>query len=344
MNGILLNRSTSTPLWAAVVFCALSLGSATRATAQERPASAAVELIVPWGTGGGADQLAREMKRLLLRVGMVANVTNVAGRTGNAGMEKLLTSSSDGRMVSVLTAETYCLLAYANPGWKPADVIPLAIMIRQSSGFFLPTSGIFKSWIEFEREARLKPRSLRVAISGLGSTDYLMLQQLSLKGIQLTPVPFENPEQRFQAVLNGQADALYEQPADVAALLQNKQLQPVLFFAPARIPQFKDVPVSSELGYGNGLAQFRAIVAKVGTDPQRVKAFSEALDQISETAEYRAFLKEQMAIDGSYIPAKRASAFLQQTFQEMRQIIDTLPFHAQHLWEGHSVAGYIEPF
>ena len=342
MNWIL--RSKTAPLWVSVLCCALSLGSTSRATAQERTASGSVEIIVPWGPGGGADQLARETTKLLQRVGMLAKVTNTPGRTGNAGMEKLLASPSDGRLVSVLTAETYCLLAYANPGWKPADVVPLAIMIRQPSAFFLPTSGSFKSWSEFEKEARQKPRSFRVAISGLGSPDYLMLQQLSLKGIQLTPVPFENPEQRYQAVLNGQADALYEQPADVATLLQNKQIQPVLFFASARVPGFKDVPVSGELGFGTGFAQFRAIVVKVGTDPQRVKALSETLDQIAETPEYKAFLKDQLAIDGSYIPAKGASAFLQQAFSSMKQTVDTLPLHAQHIWEGQSVSEYIEPF
>ncbi|MEO6409751.1 MAG: tripartite tricarboxylate transporter substrate binding protein [Burkholderiaceae bacterium] len=343
MNWILTNKSTSALIWVALLCFTLSLAP-TNAAAQERTASGSVEILVPWGIGGGADQLARETAKLLQRVGMPATVTNIPGRTGNAGMEKFLASPSDGLLVSVLTAETYCLLAYANPGWKPADVVPLAIMIRQPSAFFLPTSGSFKSWNEFEKQARQKPRSLRVAISGLGSPDYLMLQQLSLKGIQLTPVPFENPEQRFQAVLNGQADALYEQPADVATLLQGKQLQPVLFLASARVPAFKDVPVSSELGYGNGLAQFRAIVAKVGTDPRRVKALSQALDQIAETPEYRAFLTAHLATDGSYIPATSASAFLQQALKEMKQTVDTLPLHAQHLWEGQSVSEYIQPF
>ena len=344
MNCILTDRSKGAPLWAAVLCCALSLGSTSRAAAQERATSGSVEIIVPWGPGGGADQLAREMTKLLQRVGLLAKVTNTPGRTGNAGMEKLLASPSDGRLVSVLTAETYCLLAYANPGWQPADVVPLAIMIRQPSAFFLPASGSFKSWTEFEKEARQKPRSLRVAISGLGSPDYLMLQQLSLKGIHLAPVPFENPEQRYQAVINGQADALYEQAADVATLLQSKQIQPVLFFASTRIPGFGDVPVSGELGFGNGFAQFRAIVAKVGTDPQRIKALSEALDQIAETPEFKAFLKDQMAIDGSYIPAKDAPAFLRQAFKEMKQTVNTLPTHAQHIWEGQSVLEYIQPF
>ncbi len=134
MNRILSSKAPA--LLAAVVCCTITLGWPGRATAQAA-ASGPVEIIVPWGTGGGADQLARETAKLLQRaLDTPAKVTNIPGRTGNAAMQKFLASPSDGRLLSVLTAETYCLLAYANPGWKPADVVPLAIMVRQPSAFF----------------------------------------------------------------------------------------------------------------------------------------------------------------------------------------------------------------
>lgn len=334
---------TSTP--AAALFCVFALGSTSQTCAKETTAVKTLEIIVPWGTGGGADQLARQTATLLERTHhMPTKVTNIAGRTGNAGMEKFLASPSDGHSLLVLTAETYCLVAMANPGWNPGDVVPLAIMMRQPSAFFLPTNGLNKSWEAFEKEARQKPRSLRVAISGLGSPDYMMLHTLSLKGIELTAVPFENPAERYQAVLNGQVDALYEQPGDVATLIQGKQLQPVLFLASARVAGFENVPVSSELGFGSGLPQFRAIVAKTGTAPQKIKALSAAFDQIAAMPEYKAFLKRQLAHADSYIPAKDASAFLQQQLKEIKQIVDTLPLHAQYSWEDKEIAEYIHPF
>jgi tripartite-type tricarboxylate transporter receptor subunit TctC len=183
----------------------------TRVDAQEQENLGALEIVVPWGPGEGADRLARQTARQLQRPSTSPpKVTNVPGRTGNLAMAKFLAAPADGHSLEVMTSETYCLLAYLNPGWKASDVVPLAIMMSQPSAFFLPTSSRFKTWKEFEAEARQKPRTLRVAIAGVGSPDYMTLQQLNLKGIDLVPVPFAEPEERYRALQNGQADAVYE--------------------------------------------------------------------------------------------------------------------------------------
>ena len=125
---------TSTPaaLSATALFCVLALGSTSQTGAKETTAVKTLEIIVPWGTGGGADHLARQTATLLNRTNHApTKVTNIAGRTGNAGMENFLASPNDGDLLLVLTAETYCLVSMANPGWNPSDVVPIAIMMRQ---------------------------------------------------------------------------------------------------------------------------------------------------------------------------------------------------------------------
>ena len=275
----------------ASAFCvsivALSCLSTTLALADEKPGAGAVELIVPFGTGGGADQLAREISKLLTGIlPAPVKVMNIPGATGNTGIAKLLAAPSDGNTMAVLTADTFSLLAYLNPGWKMSDIIPLAIMTKQPSALFLPANSRFKNWAEFEKEARLRPDTLRVAITGLGSPDYLTLQQLAAKGIKLAPVPLSNPEERYRAPMEGKADALYEQQGDIQELIDAKQLRPILVFNAARVATFKDVPASQELGLANARNQFRAIVVKSGTDPAKVRAMSESLDKVAAMPQY----------------------------------------------------------
>lgn len=322
----------------------LSLGSIAPATARAQP-SDALEVIVPWGPGGGADQLGRVVARLLQnRTNAVVDVVNVPGKTGNLGMHKLLQAPSDGRSLIVLTAETFCLQAYHNPGWVPDDVIPLAIMMRQPSALFVASNSRFADWKAIENEARRKPKALRVAISGAGSPDFMLLQTLAAKGMHLVPVPYERPEQRYQAVLDGKADLLYEQPGDVKALTERRQLRPVLAVSAERMPFFKDTPTTAELGYGEGPAQFRAIAVKAGTDPARVKQLAETLNEIATASEFKAFLAEQLAIEASHIPAKMAPAFLRRELEAMRRTFAALSTHAQYLWDGTQEAEqYTQP-
>ena len=317
----------------------------THLMAQEKPLSGELELIVPFGPGGGADQLAREIAQRL--EGLVAGhvmVNNIPGATGNTAIAKLLAAPSDGNTMAVLTADTFSLLAYLNPGWKLADIVPLAIMIKQPSALFLPQTSRFNTWAEFEKEARQRPNTLRVAITGLGSPDYLALQQLFSKGIRLAPLPRANPEERFRAVLEGKADALYEQQGDIQSLIDAKQLRPVLAFGAARLAAFKEVPDSQELGIAHVPNQFRAIVVKAGTDPAKIKALSEALNKMAALPQYTSFLDKQSALKNSYVPGQNAALFMQGELDEMKKIVDSLPFHARYLFSEAEFERYAEPF
>ena len=225
----------------ALVVSLLSLSLAITAYAQDKDKTAAnpIEIIVPWGTGGGADQFGRTSAKLLEGVlNMPVTVTNIPGATGNIGMAKLLKAPSDGRSLAILTADTYALLAHLNPGWNASDVIPLAIMMKQPSAIFVPADSRFSNWSDFEKEARAKPKTLRVAITGLGSPDYMTLQQLAAKNISLVPVPLANPEERYGAIKDGRADALYEQPGDVKNMIEGKEVRALVFFSAARAPGF----------------------------------------------------------------------------------------------------------
>ena len=289
-----------------------------------------VEIIVPFGTGGGADELARFCAPLLeLANRAPVTVVNVPGATGNVGMARLLSAPSDGTTLAVLTGDTYASLAYYNAPWNTKDVTPLGILTRQSSALFVAASSPFRTWQDFAAHARKSPRTLRVAISGYGSPDYIMLEQLSTKGIQLTPLPLDNPEERYQALLDGAADALYEQPGDVRKFMEAAKMRPLLMFGVSREPEFKDVPASAEVGMGNGLPQFRAVVVKAGTDPRIVKALAEAFARIATMPEFKSFLAHQFAAPASFVGADNAQAFMQSQIDEMKKVVVGMPLHAQ---------------
>src|SRR6478735_1394445 len=125
---------------------ALACALPASASAQKTGA-VALELVVPFGPGGGADTLGRATAKMLSGIlGEPVQVSNVPGATGRQGIGKLIAKPADGRTLAVLTADTFTLQAYANPRWKLGDVIPLGIMMKQPSALFLPSNGPFKSW------------------------------------------------------------------------------------------------------------------------------------------------------------------------------------------------------
>jgi tripartite-type tricarboxylate transporter receptor subunit TctC len=130
----------------------------------------------------------------------------------------------------------------------------------------------------------------------------------------------------------------------VKEFIENKQMLPVLFFGAERDAAFRNIPSSRELGFGTGLPQFRAIVVRDGTEPERIKALSDALGKIAATPEYKTFLKEQMASDDSYMAGKDAVDFMQGQLKMMKEAIDALPYEARFIIQAKEFEEYVEPF
>lgn len=293
-------------------------GAALTAAAQEKYPTRPIEFIVPWGPGGGADQLARKIAPGLekeLKVSLP--VINAPGATGQTGLTKMLTAPADGYSISVLIADTFALQLDPATKWKPTDIVPAAIMIQQPSAFFVAQNSPLKTWKDVEAEARKRP--LKVGVTGFGSADDLHVIYFSGKGLQLASVPMPKPSERYTAILGGHADLLYEQLGDVKSFLDGKQMRPIIIFAETRFPEFGNIPVSHELGYPIAISQFRSIVMKAGTDASRVKTVSDALAKVAASDDYKAWLKDQYADEKSFVGAADAVAFMKRELDTMRK-------------------------
>jgi len=289
------------------------------AFSQDKYPARPIDVIVPWGPGGGADQLARLTAKLMepqLKTSLP--VVNVPGATGATGMAKLLADPAEGYAMAVYIADTNALLAGPNPRWTLKDITPIAIMMQVPSFLFVAQNSPIKDWAAFEKAAKDKPKQLKVATLGFGSVDDMTLQFLASKGITVVEVPYAKPSERYVSVIGGHVDALYEQAGDVRQFILNKQIRPIVIFGKERLAAFKDIPSSYELGYHIALPQFRSYVVKAGTPAERVKILSDALAKAAATPEYQKFLEENFSAKDSFIPADKAEPYLAAQVADMK--------------------------
>lgn len=300
---------------------AAGCGGQSRSTAEKFP-TRPVEFIVPWGPGGGADQLARVSAKGaegILKVSMP--VLNVSGATGATGMAKLQAAQPDGHTISVYIADTHAVLTTGKASWKMDDIAPVAVMLKAPSYLFVKSDSPFKTWEDFEKAAKASPGKYKVATLGEGSVDDVTLKYLERKGIKVTGVPYPNPGERYTSVLGGHVDLVYEQAGDVRQYLEGKQIRPLIIFNEERWPSMKDIPCSKELGYEIYLPQFRSVIAKAGTDPKKLKVLSDAFKQVYDSPEYQKFLEEQYAKKDSYMGPDDARNFMLKEMQNMKAIL-----------------------
>ncbi len=295
------------------------------ALAQDKYPTRAVDMIVPWGPGGGADILGRLIgQRLENELMNPFPVINLPGASGTIGIAKIVGANPDGHSMAVLTADTVMAVASGSAQWKMEQLLPLGVMIRQPSGLFVRNDSRFKTWQDVIAEAKLKPGTITVAITGAGSPDEFTVAYLAKLGVPLLGIPYPRPAERYTAVLGTHADILYEQAGDVRGFLEARQMRPLLFFANERIAaQFPDTPVSREFGYDILLPQFRAIVTRAGVDPKRAALLSSMLEKFAASPEFAKYLGEQFALPDSFIGGKAAQTFIATEFEAMRKLAAT---------------------
>jgi len=313
------NRGRSAAL-AAILAIGLALAAPCTPAAQDFP-SRPIEFIVPWGPGGGADQLARMLAKLMEpRLKVSIPVINVPGATGQTGLTKLLTAPADGYSIATFTGPTFALLAGTPPPkWSMKDLQPLGVVVQQISAFLVAEGGRFKTWADVEKAA--KTERLRVAITGFGSDDDLTVNFLTKRGLRFLSVPMAKPGERYSSVLGGHADVLYEQIGDVRSFVDSKQLKPVIFFSEKRDAAFPDVPSSVELGYEVTLPQFRAVVVRGGTDAKIVKKLADALADAVKDPEYVAFLKDQHADPDGFVLAAESGPYFGKLLKGLKELV-----------------------
>ena len=305
-----------------LVLASLAVLLAVPVVAQEKYPNRPIDFIVPFGTGGGADAMAREIGALAQPIlGVALPVSNVPGATGNTGMAQVLSGKPDGYTIAVYIADTLATIPAGLARYKPDDLDWIVRTQVADSFLFVKADSPFKTIQDLFKHAQANPGKLRVASTGFGSVDDLTVRFLEKKGYKMTTVPYPKPGERYAAALGGHAEVLYEQAGDIQQYVKAKQLRPLIIFAESRHPAFAEVPASKELGLEITLPQFRGIVARRGMPPERAKALAEAFRKATDTPQWKAFLEQWYMRADSFLGPEQFGPWVREQVDVMDRLV-----------------------
>jgi tripartite-type tricarboxylate transporter receptor subunit TctC len=280
--------------------------AAPAARGQEKYPARPIDFICTWGTGGGADAMARQIGSLSqLSLGVALPVSNVPGASGNTGMAQLLSAKPDGYTIATYIQDTLMTIPMGLARYKVDDLDWIVRTQVADSFLFVRTDSRFKTIQDLFKYAQANPGKLRVASTGFGSVDDVTVLFLAKKGYRMTTVPYPKPGERYAAALGGHAEVLYEQAGDVLQYLKAKQLRPLVIFAEKRHPAFTEVPTAKELGIELTLPQFRGIVTRKGTPADRIQTMADAFHKAMQTPQWKTFAEEWYFAPDSYMGPDR---------------------------------------
>lgn len=271
-----------------------------------------VDMVVPFGAGGGADQVARiAATSMEEELGAQLPVINTPGATGSTGMTSMLTDPP-GESVAILIQDTLATVPYGSASFGLDQIQGVCRLQEMPSALFVQSDGPYQDWEALAAAARERPGEVRVATVGQGGVDDVMLAALSEQaGVEFRAVPFSDPSERYAALLGGAVDALYEQPGDVLSNLESGEFEPVMVFAKERVEGLEgDYVLGRDVGVDLILNQFRGIVTNAEADSETVGRLSDACAAVQEDPDFTEFQEQNFSTPESYQDAEEFTEYI----------------------------------
>src|SRR5918996_5711912 len=164
-------------------------GGAAQAAWPERP----IQLIVPWGAGGGTDATARIIGSLLEKdLKQPINVVNRTGGSGVVGHSAIATAAPDGYTLGMITVEITMMHWQGLTDLKPDSYTPLALMNEDPPGVQVPASAPYKTVKELADAIKAAPAGkMKASGTGQGGIWHLALVGwLTAMGLKADHVPW----------------------------------------------------------------------------------------------------------------------------------------------------------
>lgn len=291
--------------------------SANKTNYPKRP----ITIIVPWGTGGGSDQMTRALAKAAESVSDVKFVIqNMPGAGGLTGLNYVMQQPADGYTLYEVLTDQLVQMATNETDYKLGnDITP--VMRSQAVINFLYVNGKedrFSNFDEFIAFAKENDGQVKVGTTGLNSFDAVMLKAIEDKyGFKFKNVPFNKPSERYAALQGGFIDVLFEQIGDVIQFVESGEYKPLIVYNDERLSDFSDVPTTVELGIEETTPYNRGIWAKSGTPQEVLDYLDEVFKQATETDEWKTFNNKQVALDTSYLNGKDFLIELNKTYKKL---------------------------
>jgi len=307
----------------AVAVCAASL-AAFPASAQDYPTKA-VEFIVPFAPGGGADASQRAFNKFAEPlVGHPLPINNKPGAAGTTGWAEMVRASNDGYTLTIATPPFNIIPALVKPketGYTLDQftnicvyaVVPDVIVVRKDSEY--------KTLEDLVTFAKANPKKLAAANTGTLGADFmttLLIEKAT--GIEMSQVPFSSGALALQAMLAGTTDVFVA--STLYAVAQADTLVALAIASDERDPLIPDVPTFTELGYDVISKRLRVVSGPPGLPENVVAYWADICKQVTDNPEFQAEM-DTLGQPVSYAGPEEAAAMVTRMTADMQAIVDT---------------------
>jgi tripartite-type tricarboxylate transporter receptor subunit TctC len=280
-----------------VVTCAVLAVSAGAAGAWEP--TKPVEFIVPAGTGGGADQMARIIAPLVEKYKLSSRPVVVVNKPGGAGAEGFTyvkAKEGDAHTIIITLSNLFTTPLHTGVPFNWKDLTPVARLALDEFILWVNAETPYKAAKDYVEAVKAKPGTFKMGGTGSAQEDQIVTIQLEQAlGLKFIYVPFKGGGEVCANLVGKHVDSTVNNPIECAGHRAAGKVRPLAVFDDERLTAkgWGEIPTVKEaLGANIEYLMLRGIFGAPKMPADAVAFYQSMLQKVYETPEFKDYMEK----------------------------------------------------
>ncbi len=290
-----------------------------------------VEFIIPAGTGGGADQMARFIQGIVAKNKLMKQPMVVINKAGGAGAEGFLdvkeAKGDPHKLIITLSNLFTTPLATHTPfNWR--DLTPVQMMALDNFVLWVNAETPYKTPKEYVAAVKAGEGKFKMGGTGSKQEDQIITVAIERQtGAKFTYISYRGGGEVAVQLVGKHVDSTVNNPIEAVAQWRAGALRPLCVFDAKRMPyktkitktmSWYDIPTCKETGLDVEYLMLRGIFMPGGVTEEQAQYYVDVLKKVRETPDWKSFL-EQGAFNQTTLNGKDYEAWVAR--EEARHIL-----------------------
>ncbi|HEY2560054.1 MAG TPA: tripartite tricarboxylate transporter substrate binding protein [Caldimonas sp.] len=332
----LAGRSIQARCAAAAALLAASLAAAPAAAAWEP--TKPVEFIVPAGTGGGADQMARLIQGVIQKHNLLPTSMVVVNKSGGSGAEGFLymknAKGDPYKLIITLSNLFTTPLATGVPfSWK--DYTPVAMLALDEFILWVNADTSFKTPKDYLEAVKKEPGKMKMGGTGSRQEDQIITAMIEQQtGARFAYVPYKGGGEIAVQLAGKHIDSSVNNPIEAVAQWRAEKVRPLCVFDSKRLDyhdklvgdlSWNSIPTCKESGLDIEYLMLRGIFMPAGVTDEQVAYYVNLFKKLRETPEWKKLMSDG-AFNQSFMTGKEYVDWVSKTENQHHQLMEKAGF------------------
>lgn len=266
-----------------------------------------VEFIVPAGTGGGADVMARFVSPLVSKYKLSPTPFIVINKSGGAGGEGFLYvkgKSKDPHTIIITLDNLFTTPMSTGLPFSWRDMTPVARLALDYFVLWVNEEAPYKTAKEYLDAAKKEPGKFNMGGTGTAQEDQIITVQIEQAfGVKFGYVPFKGGGDVAVQLVGKHVNSTVNNPAEAVSHWKAKRLRALATIDHERInlPLWKEIPTLKEAtGVDLSYLMLRGIFGAPGITKEQQAYYVNVMKKVTETPDWQKYISD-MGLKGAYL-------------------------------------------